>query len=131
MPPKAGELAELKEQNALLKETVKRQEAQIYALTEQMKALMEDKKDEPEDPKEPGDKKIQHRVYRIRKQMKEGKLSRDSYAFLKNDLDPRSVQAGKLVTLFKGTYCPFIQHEVKEDISYEEMLVEMSKILKI
>lgn len=129
MPPKAGELAELRGENVLLKETIERQKAQILALSEQMEALM--KETQPEDPKEPGDKKIQYKVYRIRKQMKEGKLSRDSYAFLKNDLDPRSVQAGKLVTLFKGTYCPFIQHEVKEDISYAEMLVEMSKILKI
>lgn len=133
MPPKAGELAELRKENAELKETVERQEAHINALTEQMKALMEDKEQDQPDvqPKEQRDTKIQNKVSNIRRYMREGYVSRDSYAFLKNELDPTSLHARNIVRLFKDTYCPFIKLEVKEDISYEEMLVELSKILKI
>lgn len=148
MPPKAGELDELMAENALLKETVERQEAQILALTEQMEALMKDKeKEKPEVQPEVQpevksdasskerrptlDEKMRNKVAVIRRNMKAGKLSRDAYVFLKNELPPTCLSATNLVTLFRETYCPAIGHEVKTDVDYAGMLEEMKQILKI
>ena len=134
MPPKAGELAELRQENSLLKETVGRQEAQILALAGELQQLKIKKEGDVEPQPEPQpvfDSQFKNRLYSIRRRMKEGKLSVYNYTFLKNDVPQTSVQAENLVKLYRETYCPFIQHEVKEDISYADMLEEMRQILKI
>lgn len=136
MPPKGGELDQLRSENSLLKEQNDRLENQVVALTQELDKLMEKEgkvrvKKEVNEEEEKKKKLMQYKTHHLRDKMKKGIITFDMYLLLRDEIEAVSIVGKNVLELFKSSYCVVKEYPVKQDLTYEEMLLEIRKILTI
>lgn len=143
MSAKGGELTELEQENARLKERCEKLEEKqdkFEAELEEMRKRLEnrvkisvnaeDDEGDDDDAEKKAKKRKSNKLADIRNKLKNGTLTRDMYDFLRTECDTKTTQ-NNVVKAFK-IYQEEVQgKEVDDNLTFSKMLEEMKQILGI